>query len=261
MLSPDQIHQYHEQGYVIPDYRLSDDTIEEIKIAHKRLIAKSPQFSDYCGALLIEDLSFLNYARDQNILDMVSQLIGPDIALWNSSFFAKPAKIGTRTPWHQDGEYWPIRPLATATVWIAIDESNEDNGCLKILTGSNRAKKLLPHQSLSGKGAALDKEIRPEFIENKEIVSVPLKPGQMVIFDVFTAHGASPNLSNQRRAGFAIRYMPGTSIFDRNMKVGSGQDDVQTDLGQRALFLVRGEDKTGNNDFTIGHDGMTVEVI
>ena len=79
----------------------------------------------------------------------------------------------------------------------------------------------------------------------------------MVIFDVFTAHGASPNLSNQRRAGFAIRYMPGTSIFDRNMKVGSGQDDVQTDLGQRALFLVRGEDKTGKNDFTIGHDGMT----
>ena len=85
MLSPDQIYQYHEQGYVIPDYRLSDDIIEEIKIAHKRLITKSPQFSDYCGALLIEDLSFLNYARDQNILDMVSQLIGPDIALWNSS--------------------------------------------------------------------------------------------------------------------------------------------------------------------------------
>ena len=94
-----------------------------------------------------------------------------------------------------------------------------------------------------------------------DVVSVPLQPGQMVIFDVFTAHGASPNLSNQRRAGFAIRYMPGTSIFDRNMKVGSGQDDVQTDLGQRALFLVRGEDKTGKNDFTIGHDGMTVEVM
>ena len=151
--------------------------------------------------------------------------------------------------------------MATATVWIAIDESNENNGCLKILTGSNKAKMLLPHQSLSGQGAALDKEIKPEFIESKDVVSVPLEPGQLVIFDVFTAHGASPNLSNQRRAGFAIRYMPGTSIFDRNIKVGSGQDDVQTDLGQRALFLVRGEDKTGKNDFTIGHDGMTVEVM
>ena len=123
MLSPDQINQYREQGYVIPDYRLSTDTIEDIKLAHHRLIERSPQFSDYCGALLIEDLSFLNYARDQNILDMVSQLIGPDIALWNSSFFAKPAKIGTRTPWHQDGEYWPITPLATCTVWIALDDA------------------------------------------------------------------------------------------------------------------------------------------
>ena len=98
MLSPDQINQHQEQGYVIPDYRLSIDTIEDIRITHRRLIERSPQFSDYFGALLIEDLSFLNYARDQNILDTVSQLIGPDIALWNSSFFAKPAKIGTRTP-------------------------------------------------------------------------------------------------------------------------------------------------------------------
>ena len=84
----------------------------------------------------------------------------------------------------------------------------------------------------------MHKEIKPEFIENKDVVSVPLEPGQMIVFDVFMAHGASPNLSNQQHAGFAIRYMPGTSIFNRNMKVGSGQDDVQTDIGQRALFLV-----------------------
>jgi ectoine hydroxylase-related dioxygenase (phytanoyl-CoA dioxygenase family) len=50
-------------------------------------------------------------------LDMVAQLIGQDIALWNSSFFAKPASNGQRTPWHQDGKFWPIRPLATCTAW------------------------------------------------------------------------------------------------------------------------------------------------
>ena len=54
--------------------------------------------------------------------------------------------------------------------------------------------------------------------------------------------------------------MPGTSLYDRNMNVGSGQDDVQTDLSKRALFLVRGEDKTGRNNFSIGHEGMLVEV-
>jgi Phytanoyl-CoA dioxygenase (PhyH) len=56
---------------------------------------------------------------------VVSQVIGEDIALWNSSFFAKPARVGTKTPWHQDGEYWPIRPLATCTVWIAVDVCRE----------------------------------------------------------------------------------------------------------------------------------------
>ena len=50
--------------------------------------------------LLRYDLSFLNYTRDSNILDMVAQAIGPDIILWNSSFFAKPAVNGRKTPWH-----------------------------------------------------------------------------------------------------------------------------------------------------------------
>ena len=82
----------------------------------------------------------------------------------------------------------------------------------------------------------------------------------MVFFDVYTAHGATPNTSSKRRAGFAIRYMPGSSLYDRGMQVGSGQDDVQTDLSQRALFLLRGEDRTGKNDFEIGHEGMLAEV-
>ena len=102
-----------EEGFVVPDYRLSREIIDEIKAAHDRLIDKHPEFRDYCGALLIQDLTFLNYAKDPTILDMVAQLIGENIALWNSSLFAKPAKNGTQTPWHQDGEYWPISPLAT----------------------------------------------------------------------------------------------------------------------------------------------------
>ena len=59
--------------------------------------------------------AFLEFARTPGILDMVEQLIGSDFALWNSSFFAKPARNGRATPWHQDGEYWPIRPIATCT--------------------------------------------------------------------------------------------------------------------------------------------------
>ena len=271
LLTKNEIRSYTRNGFVVPKFRLDNSDLEKLQNATLELMQTYPHIPTeglvsphifYAGSNRPDIHSkFLEICKLTPLLDIVDQLIGRDIIVWGSRIFSKAPQTGRATPWHQDGEYWPIRPLATATVWIAIDESNEHNGCLKILTGSNRAKTLLPHQSLSGKGAALDKEIKPALIKSKDVVSVPLQPGQMVIFDVFTAHGASPNLSNQRRAGFAIRYMPGTSIFDRNMKVGSGQDDVQTDLSQRALFLVRGEDKTGKNDFTIGHDGMAVEVM
>ena len=271
LLTKNEIRSYTRNGFVVPKFRLDNSDLEKLQNATLELMQTYPHIPTeglvsphifYAGSNRPDIHSkFLEICKLTPLLDIVDQLIGRDIIVWGSRIFSKAPQTGRATPWHQDGEYWPIRPLATATVWIAIDESNENNGCLKILPGSNRAKMLLPHQSLSGQGAALDKEIKPEFIESKDVVSVPLEPGQMVIFDVFTAHGASPNLSNQRRAGFAIRYMPGTSIFDRNMKVGSRQDDVQTDLGQRALFLVRGEDKTGKNNFTIGHDGMKVEVM
>ena len=271
LLTKNEIRSYTRNGFVVPKFRLDNSDLEKLQNATLELMQTYPHIPTeglvsphifYAGSNRPDIHSkFLEICKLTPLLDIVDQLIGRDIIVWGSRIFSKAPQTGRATPWHQDGEYWPIRPLATATVWIAIDESTENNGCLKILTGSNRAKMLLPHQSLSGKGAALDKEIKSEFIESKDVLSVPLEPGQMVIFDVFTAHGASPNLSNQRRAGFAIRYMPGKSIFDRNMKVGSGQDDVQTDLGQRALFLVRGEDKTGKNNFTIGHDGMKVEVM
>ena len=120
MLSKSQIDQYHENGYLIPDFRLSDDTLNDIKSAHAKLIELHPEYVDYCPAILPHDRSFVRFARNDDILDMVSQIIGANIALWNSSFFAKPARVGSATPWHQDGEYWPMRPLANCTVWIAV---------------------------------------------------------------------------------------------------------------------------------------------
>ena len=71
MLTADQVRFYQENGYVIPDLALSFDVIAEIKDHHDRLLRRRPEFTDYCGALLIEDLSFLNYARNPDILDLV----------------------------------------------------------------------------------------------------------------------------------------------------------------------------------------------
>ena len=88
MLTENQIAQYHEDGFVIPDFRLSEQILDAIRATHERLVQSHPKFVDYCPAVLAYDLGFLNFARDQDILDMIAQLIGDDIAIWNSSFFA-----------------------------------------------------------------------------------------------------------------------------------------------------------------------------
>lgn len=91
---------HHCNGYVVPDYRIVSNTTNAIMSDHERLLKNHSGFHDYCGALLVYDLGFLNYAQNPEILDLGEQLIGLNIALWNSSLFEKPARVGTRNPLH-----------------------------------------------------------------------------------------------------------------------------------------------------------------
>ena len=175
-LSDKQIEQYNEDGYVIPDYRLPKEKLAEIRADHDRLLTRFPEYRDYCPMLLLT--SFLNYARDPNILDMVEQVIGPDIILWNSSFFAKPAANGKKTPWHQDGEYWPLRPLATCTVWLAIDDATVENGCLKFMRSSHKDQRLRPHRTSDDPNFTLHQELLESEYDDDKAVPLEWKPAR-----------------------------------------------------------------------------------
>ena len=244
MLTDVQVDHYNEHGFVVPDYRLGADTVESIKSAHTRLVTAHPQYADYCGALLLADFSFLNYANNPAILDMVEQIIGPDIALWNSSLFAKPARVGSRTPWHQDGEYWPIRPLATCTVWIALDDATIDNGCLRFLPGSHKKRTLAEHHHNDAKDIALPLELDPSLVDESRAVNLLLEAGQMSLHDVYLMHGSEPNRSATPRRGMTLRYMPTTSVYRRDLNKSPVDD-------KRTLFLMRGVDASGVNDFRV----------
>ncbi|MCH2201651.1 MAG: phytanoyl-CoA dioxygenase family protein [Fuerstiella sp.] len=250
MLTESQIKQYRQEGYVTPDFRLPEDVLEQIRQAHDRLIKRHPEFSDYCSALLAYDTWYLTVARIPEILDMVAQVIGDDIALWNSSFFAKPARIGTRTPWHQDGEYWPIEPLATCTVWIAVDASTRQNGCLRVIPGSHREQRLAQHVSNSAEGLALSLELDESEFNEDDAEDIVLEPGQVSLHDVYLYHGSEPNESDRPRRGMTLRYMPTTSVYvhDRPTRyVGEGR----LSMSQRTVYLMRGIDQSGQNDFLV----------
>ena len=251
MLSEAQLATYHENGYVVADYRLPAAIVEDLRADHARLVERHPEFRDYCPTLLAYDLRFLEIARTPEILQMVEQILGPDFALWNSSLFAKPALDGQRTPWHQDGQYWPIRPLATCTVWIALDDSTTENGCLRVIPGSHRARRLCGHRIVDADDVTLNQELLEEEYDPSSATEIVLEAGQMSLHDVYLLHGSESNRSPRPRRGMTLRYMPTTSHFDREIAARKAEETGVVSHAERTLFLMRGEDRCGRNDFRV----------
>jgi Phytanoyl-CoA dioxygenase (PhyH) len=247
MLTDDQVQQYHRDGYIVPNFTVPQATLDEIKALHTKLIEREPQFRDYCPALLEYDAGFLGYCNNQAILDMVAQLIGPNIALWNTSFFAKPAGNGKRTPWHQDGEYWPIRPLATCTAWLALDDSTPENGCLRVIKGSHTARALKAHNTLKSDDVTLTQELKPSEYNEADAADIILRAGQISLHDVYLLHGSEANSSPKPRRGMTMRFMPTTSLFDRQLAQQKSVQMSITDHSGRDVYLMRGADVHGGN--------------
>src|ERR1700756_2425896 len=154
-ISEREIETYREIGLVVPATRLEDYKVKHLRTTLDRLIAANPGIrperlvSAHIEGKNAEGVhgsrDFLDLARDPAILDLVEQVIGPDIILWGCQIFCKPGGDGLEVPWHQDGHYWPIRPLAACTVWLALDPSKVANGSLRIIPGSHRARRLHEH--------------------------------------------------------------------------------------------------------------------
>ena len=262
-LSQAEIEKYREDGYVIPSFRLPKARVDHMRGVLDKLIADNPGVrpEKLVSAHVEGDnregvkgsSEFLNLARDANIVEMVSDVIGEDVILWGCHVFCKPAGEGYETPWHQDGHYWPIRPLATCTAWVALDRSDRENGCLKVIPGSHKGNVLHEHLHEDRADLVLSQRTRDDAFDAGKAVDLELDPGQMSLHDVYLIHGADANRSARRRAGVAIRYMPATSLFDRSLRPADSKSGIPVAFASRPLWLVKGVDRTGRNDFKVGH--------
>ncbi len=241
---------YNRDGLVIPNFRLADSVRREMSSAIDELLAatagQAPE-SIVCPHVtgmskLPEAISrvWLNFCARPEILDLVESLIGPDILLWGSQVFCKPPTTGMEVPWHQDGEYWPIRPLETCSVWIAIDDVSVENGAMRYIPGSHRERRLYPHVVSERNDLALNRVLDPNCYDASTAGYDELLSGQLSLHDVYLIHGSAANTSGKRRAGYAMRYMPASSLFDRQLDVGSGSKHFATQFSTRPIFLMRG---------------------
>lgn len=242
---------YERDGLVIPNFRLASAQRRDMSRAiDELLIATAGQAPEsiVCPHIpgmnhLPESIAhtWLAFCAEPAILDRVESLIGPDIILWGSQVFCKPAATGMEVPWHQDGEYWPIRPLATCSVWVAIDDVSIDNGAMRYIPGSHRAQRLFPHIVSERSDLALNRVLDPNCYDETTAAYDELTAGQLSLHDVYLIHGSAANTSGKRRAGFAIRYMPATSQFDRTLDMGSGSKHFATQFATRPIYLMRGD--------------------
>lgn len=161
------------------------------------------------------------------ILDPVEQLLGPDLLCWAAGFFDKQPGTPQHVTWHQDATYWGLSRPEALTAWVAFTPSLAANGCMRVSPGSHH--RLLPHVDTRDNDVMLPgRERIVETVDEDEAVDIILRPGEMSLHDVRLVHGSRANASDQRRCGFAIRYIPA--------------DVAATGPARATATLVRGRD-------------------
>jgi len=176
----------------------------------------------------LRDTKLYDWLFADEVLDLVEPILGPDIVLYSSHFICKPAGDGRRVPWHEDSSYWGNRldPMEVVTVWLAIDPSTEENGCMKIVPGTHK-NGYSEYEKIEGEEAVFSTEITGNEEFDKKAVSLILKPNEASLHDGRIIHGSEANNSNIRRCGYTMRYISAKTKLN--------------DPGYQ-LFLARGRD-------------------
>jgi ectoine hydroxylase-related dioxygenase (phytanoyl-CoA dioxygenase family) len=112
---------------------------------------------------------------------------------------------GKRVSWHQDASYWPLTPSKTVTVWMAIDDADAENACMRYIPRSHHFGHLTYHLSETTENNILD-----QTVENAEKfgepIDVALKAGEISIHNDMLLHGSEANESDRRRCGLTLRF-------------------------------------------------------
>lgn len=177
----------------------------------------------------------LELATHPLILDAVETILGPDFSLLATHFFCKYGGESEKfVAWHQDITYWGLEPPIAVTAWYAIDDADQDNGCMRVIPASHRGG-IREHGKAQQKGnlLSINQEVLVSAQEEAQAVDLPLKAGEVSLHDGCLIHGSLPNLSDRRRCGLTLRYVP-TCVK---------QSTINSQGKRWAPILVRGVDQ------------------
>jgi non-haem Fe2+, alpha-ketoglutarate-dependent halogenase len=208
LLSPASVARYQRDGFFFPitvltaaeaaEYR---GRLEAVEAEHGGALTGELRHKPHLLFTWLADL-----VRRPAILDAVEDVLGPDLLVWSSSFFIKNGRDAAFVSWHQDATYWGLSEPDVLTAWVAFTEATIENGAMRMVPGSHAEQ--LAHRDTFAPDNLLSRgqEIEVEVDETRG-VDVVLRAGEMSLHHVRMVHGSPPNRSDDRRIGFAIRYV------------------------------------------------------
>ena len=227
MLSPEQIEHFRMQGYLVLDPCLEAGQVEALTERVRQIAEGEIDLPD--GSIEYEpgatgrrmeslrkinfpsryDPFFVDHARSPVLLDAIVDFIGADVKLFGDQLFMKPPG-GIEKTYHQDSPYFSIEPMAMITAWVALDDVDEDNGCMYVIPGSH-LHGAVDHSEPWMVGERRDMRIPDEVIDRDRERPITLRAGGCSFHHGLLQHRSGPNRSDRFRRGMATHYMTASS--------------------------------------------------
>ena len=174
---------------------------------------------------------FLKFAKKRKILNLSKLLLNSEPEFRKCEMFAKPAKVGMRSPMHQDNFLWAVKNNNGLTFWVALDKCDKTNGGLSYYNGSHKYG-LLDHESSFAPGTS--QKIKNNIlkkIKNCKLITPKLNPGDVLIHHCLMVHGSNENKSkrNRRVLQFSLKIKNLIMIKSclRIMKINLAADEIK----------------------------------
>ena len=229
-LSSNQLKQYKDEGFVSPINIFSKEKAKEIRNEIELIENKIPGELEKSGRYNAHLISPLldEVTHNSKILDAVQSLIGENILVCGTTLFIKNPNEKGFVSYHQDAKYIGLEPHNWVTAWVAITDSNEKNGCMRMWSGSHKDN-LRDHDQKFNEGNLLTRGQTVKNVPKEKTTPLILEAGQMSLHHPTVVHGSDLNESNDRRIGFVIQSYIGTN--------------VKQVLGKNSVQLARGVDR------------------
>lgn len=208
LLTRDQLDAYNRDGYVkgfrifsaaemIEHRRRFDEVLDAVLAAGGNSYSIISAHMKYG---FVYDL--LTHPR---IVAYVQDILGDNVVGWGAHYFCKLPHDGKIVSWHQDASFWPLTPSKTVTVWLAIDDADTENACMRFVAGSHHLGHLTYRMSEDAEASVLNQTV--ENVEQfGEVVYDELKAGEISLHSDLLLHGSLANHSDRRRCGLTLRY-------------------------------------------------------